>query len=97
MQTEYHKEVGQLAFRLEGDMWNAYYSSQDLCKPPRLIGSVHMAVVLVNEAFKIAFMDYMKTAVITLLEFSRENDIEWPIPAAPEPEPAPAAETEFRP
>lgn len=56
------QQVGRVAFRHEGDYWNAYYALPDTMDGALLIASIHMGAVSGgdNEFRKIAFMELAK-------------------------------------
>ena len=51
---------GRLAFRVEGDNWNAYFAKVDTMEGAIFMGSIPMAFVIDKPERKQAFMDLMK-------------------------------------
>lgn len=80
------KQVGRLAFRVEGDMWNAYYALPTTMDGALFLGSIRM--VFVHDADrKAAFMDMMRQAVSEILKGETGFSPIWPGPVvAPEHE-----------
>lgn len=61
-------QIGRLAMREEGDLWNAYYALPDTMKDPILLGSIKLRFVQNNENMKNWFMDLMRESVGDLIE-----------------------------
>lgn len=60
-------QVGRLAFRHEGRMWNAYFADTDSMKDAILIGSIAMRLVEDETRMK-AFMDLMNECFCDICE-----------------------------
>lgn len=56
------QQIGRVAFRHEGDYWNAYYALPDTMEGALLLASIHMGAVSgsENEMRKKAFIDMAK-------------------------------------
>lgn len=61
-------QVGRLALRHEGDLWNAYYALPDTMEKPIFLGSIRMGAVTTSPARKQAFMDLMRDVVSDIIE-----------------------------
>lgn len=61
------KEMGRVAFREEGDKWNAYYAMPDTMKGSLYLGALNIDLAR-NPALKHAFMDLMRHVVSVMLE-----------------------------
>jgi hypothetical protein len=61
-------QVGRLAMRHEGEMWNAYYALPDSMKEPIFLGSIRMGAVVGNAERKTAFMHMMRDIVSDIIE-----------------------------
>lgn len=57
--TDKSTQVGRIAFREEGDYWNAYFAAQDSMQDAVLLGSLRMNAAHVPE-LKQQFIDLMK-------------------------------------
>lgn len=57
----------RLAFRIEGDYWNAYLAKPDTMEDAKLVGSVVYAAAL-HPAIKDAFMAMMRKVVETFVD-----------------------------
>ncbi len=81
-------EIGRLAFRDEGAMWNAYWvESQTSMDGAVLLGSVQMAPVKASPWAKEAFMVAMRAAFDAVVEGALGERPEWGAPrTAPESE-----------
>lgn len=62
------QEVGRLALRVEGRMWNAYYALPNTMDGAIHLGGIAMAAVEENMARKGAFMDLMRDFVADIIE-----------------------------
>lgn len=62
-----HQQIGRLAMREEGDLWNAYYAMPDTMKDAIFLGSIKMRFVAI-EGRKNTFMNLMREAVADLIE-----------------------------
>jgi hypothetical protein len=69
------KEIGRLAFRQEGDNWNAYYALSDTMKDALYLGTIRIGAIEGRPERKTAFMDLMRDVVADILE---ENTGERP-------------------
>lgn len=80
------KMMGRLAFRHEGNMWNAYYALPDTMDGALLLGSIAMAGV--ESAWrKQAFMDLMRSFVQDIYLEKIGAEVDWKAPeTAPEHE-----------
>lgn len=77
-----YKEVGRLAFRIEGNNWTAYWALPDTLKDAVFLGAISMALVR-NPARKDAFQALMHETVSDLMEQmygERPNTITRPAP-----------------
>lgn len=62
-----HQQIGRLAMREEGDLWNAYYAMPDSMKDAIFLGSIKLRFIQ-NETMKKLFMDLMRESVGDLIE-----------------------------
>ena len=85
--------IGRLAFRVEGEMWNAYYALPDTMKDAIWIGSIAMRFVEECGERKRTFMLLMREAVSDIIEEKTGCRPEWP---EPEGHVAPVSETSGR-
>jgi len=80
------KEVGRVAFREEGNKWNAYYAMPHTMEGAMYLGSLSMDLAR-NPAIKESFMGLMRYVVGTLLEHVVGEKPTWKEPVdAPEHE-----------
>ncbi len=80
-------EVGRLAFREEGDYWNAYFADKDTMVGAILLGSIRMSVVLKYKLLKEQFMALMKQAFDEVAQEATGHKPSWKKPqTAPEHE-----------
>lgn len=81
-------KIGRLAFRQEGNWWNAYYAlRQDSLDGAVQLGSLAMTVAATNPKAKQAFMDTMRIVVSGVIEDATGISPEWGgAHAAPESE-----------
>jgi hypothetical protein len=81
-----NKQVGRLAFRVEGDWWVSYYALPETMDGALELGRVRMAVV--REPFqKDLFMTLMRAAVSDILVDQHGVRPIWPEPhGRPAPE-----------
>lgn len=86
MKKTKHVQVGRLAFRVEGDRWNAYYALPDTMDDAILLGHILLHLVD-NPEVKSAFMDTMRAVMTALLK-----DITGTAPTWNDPERAPEHE-----
>lgn len=61
-------QIGRLAMRHEGELWNAYYALPDSMDEPIFLGSIRMGAVADNAERKEAFMHMMRDIVSDLIE-----------------------------
>jgi len=71
------KQIGRLALREEGNMWNAYYAMPDTMVDAIWLGSIAMRFVQKEER-KDAFMELMKQAVADVIEYTHGARPTWP-------------------
>jgi hypothetical protein len=83
------QQIGRLALRHEGKMWNAYYAMPHTMEGAILLGSIAMRFVVATETRKNAFMMLMREAVSDIIEEKTGARPTWP---KPEGEPAPESE-----
>jgi hypothetical protein len=62
-----HQQLGRLALREEGDLWNAYYALPDSMKDAIFLGSIKLRFTQ-SAAIRQMFMDVMREAVADLIE-----------------------------
>ncbi len=86
------KNIGRLAFRHEGDYWNAYYAVADSMNDAVPLAGIRFAIVHDYPARKAEFMNLMREVVGDLIEKQCGVRPIWPIP----PQPAPEHEREDR-
>lgn len=77
-------QKGRLAFRHEGNLWNAYWALPDSMAGAVLLGSINFN--LLNDRVKTAFMAAIKLAVSDLFQDEWGVRPEWPNPPRPAPE-----------
>jgi hypothetical protein len=80
-------EMGRLAMRHEGNMWNAYYAMSDTMDKAILLGSIKMTLVETPE-MRDAFIAVMKQAITIAAKETLGVEMTWPS----EPKPAPESE-----
>jgi hypothetical protein len=79
-------QVGRLAFRVEGVMWNCYWAFPGTMKGAIYLGSLHMNIAKVPK-YKDAFMKIMKDSLGATLNEAGLGSVEtWNEQAAPEHE-----------
>lgn len=61
-------QVGRVAMRHEGELWNAYYALPDSMSRPIFLGSIRMGAVADNPQRKEAFMNMMRDIVSDIIE-----------------------------
>lgn len=82
------QQIGRLAFRVEGDNWNAYYALPNTMDDALYLGTLRMGVASHPDR-KAAFMDLMRDAVADIIEEKTGHRPEWNKPrSAPEHEKA---------
>jgi hypothetical protein len=79
-------QVGRLALRVEGKVWNAYYAMPSTMEGAVWLGSIAMATVADNPERKEAFMDLMRGIVSEFLNDFYQQSVIWPDPPRPAPE-----------
>ena len=82
------KELGRLALREEGTLWNAYYAMLDTMENAVFLGSIQLRFVADVERKQI-FMTLMTEAVADLIEEVTGERPDWNLP-----QPAPEHERE---
>lgn len=81
------RQIGRIAYRHEGENWNAYYALPDTMKGALYLGSIRMGLITQNDAIKNAFIAVMREAVGELMKQAGLPGAEWREPiAAPEHE-----------
>lgn len=81
------KSVGRLAFRAEGEWWNAYYAQEHTMDNAIFLGSIRMSIVRKNGDIKDAFFNLMQQAVSDGFAEIGFGDVKWNDPhKAPEHE-----------
>ena len=80
------EQVGRVAMRAEGEMWNAYYALPDSMSDAIPLGSIRLASVRDNPARKQAFIEMMREIVGDILEEQTGVRPTWDIKPAPEHE-----------
>lgn len=73
------REVGRIAFRVEGKWWNAYYALPDTLKGSIHLGSILMSVVQNPEA-KEAFISAMRHGIGGTMEELLGTETSWKPP-----------------
>lgn len=68
MMTAAKQEIGRLALRVEGQMWNAYYALSNTMEGAVHLGSIAMVAVRENPERKQAFMGLMQDFVADIIE-----------------------------
>lgn len=84
--SKHENNLGRLAMRVEGTMWNAYYALCNTMEGAILLGGIKLAFVLDNPERKQAFLDIMTSIVADHLETHTGQRPEWDIKDAPEHE-----------
>jgi hypothetical protein len=79
------KKMGRLAFRVEGNLWCAYYALPGTMADAIFLGSIRLQFVEDAER-KLVFMALMKEAVGDLLEEKTGERPQWPEGEQPAPE-----------
>ena len=80
-------EMGRLAFREEGEYWNAYFARQETMDDAILIGSIRMSVALRHRDIKKQFMNLMLATFDEVCQEVVGRKPEWRDPVtAPEHE-----------
>ena len=77
-------EVGRLALRAEGNMWNAYWAMPGTMKDAIWLGSIALAVIEKDKALKERFVSLMRDAVAYVLKDITGKDVQaWDTRVAP--------------
>lgn len=80
------QQIGRLAFRHEGNMWNAYYAEAETMADAKLLGSIAINLVQRPER-KEAFMSLMRDVFADFIEETIGVRPDWGGPqTAPEHE-----------
>jgi len=80
-------QVGRIAFRHEGEMWNAYYAMPETMDDAILLGSIRMAAVADDANRKELFIAVMRSIVSDIIESKVGIKPDWKKPhRAPEHE-----------
>jgi hypothetical protein len=61
------KDVGRLAFRVEGENWNAYYAAPETMEGAVYLGSIRMSLAK-GRKVKQGFMDLMRSAMTVAMK-----------------------------
>lgn len=72
------QQIGRLAMRHEGTMWNAYYAMTDTMEGALPLGSIAMRFIVNNPKRKNAFMKMMQEAVSDLIKQTTGQNATWP-------------------
>ena len=80
-------QIGRVAYRAEGDFWNAYWSEPTDMKEAILLGSIKLNLTQ-DEAIKSGFMELIRSAVDNVIR----NTIPGAAPEWPGPTPGPEHE-----
>lgn len=78
-------QVGRVAFRVEGDNWNAYFAMPDTMQGALYLGTMRYALVWRDDR-KNAFMALMRECVGDLMEETTGHRPVWPSPPQQAPE-----------
>jgi len=81
------RKLGRIAFREEGDRWNAYYALPHSMKGAIPLGSIRINIVRTHPDLKEAFIQLMREVLNHYLQEMLGREPEWGTP-----EPAPEAE-----
>jgi hypothetical protein len=80
------KQIGRLAFRVEGNKWTCYYAMPNTMEGAIWMGSIAMAIVQ-DEGRKGAFITLMREALGDFIEEKMGNRVDsWKTEPAPESE-----------
>jgi len=77
--TDKQHQVGRLAFRVEGNLWVAYYALPNTMNDAIFLGSIQMAIVQ-DFSTKHIFMSLMRDAVSAIIKAQSGHDSDWPEP-----------------
>jgi hypothetical protein len=70
------RQIGRIAFREEGSMWNAYYAMPDTMQDALLVGSIPMAAARIPK-IKAGFMALMRDVVTETLVAAGGPRVAW--------------------
>lgn len=76
------QQIGHLAFREEGENWNAYYALTDTMDGALLLGSIRMAIIIDHPNRRATFMGLMREAVADIIEEKAGVRPTWKEPKA---------------
>ena len=77
----------RIAFREEGNFWNAYMAQPDTMENAKLIGSIAMGAVRKDKKIKEDFMRLMERVMaLAIKETTGEKIKDWVVGLAPESE-----------
>lgn len=79
-------QIGRLALRQEGDLWNAYYAMPNTMEGAIFLGSIRIAAVMRDDARKQAFIDLMREVVGDTIKDTTGVQPQWPDGPQPAPE-----------
>lgn len=86
MDEKTHREVGRVAYRVEGDMWRVYYAQSDTMEGAIELASIRMTIVA-DPKIKAIFMSAMREIMTVVLEETVGATPDWTNPrTAPESE-----------
>jgi hypothetical protein len=81
------KNVGRLAFRVEGNKWTCYYAMSNTMDGAIWMGSIAMGIVQNDKARKDTFITLMREALADFIEEKIGGHVEsWDTKPAPEGE-----------
>ncbi len=78
-------QLGRVAFRVEGENWNAYYALPGTMEGAVYLASIKLTLVETS-ARKSAFMALMRDVVGDMIEQTLGTRPIWPTPPQPAPE-----------
>jgi hypothetical protein len=79
-------QVFRIAFRHEGEFWNAYLARNETMKDAMLVGSIRMGIVAESDAARQAFLMLMNTGVVHFARIKFGVDLLIPTETQPAPE-----------
>lgn len=83
---ELRKQLGRIALRREGEMWNAYFAKVSTMDGAILLGSIRMTALADNEPRKAAFIQLMTDIIGDITNDVVGVDPSWSTSPAPEHE-----------
>jgi len=86
MSSNETQQVGRVAFRREGKLYNAYYALPGTMAGAQFLGSIAMSIVESDPEIHQSFMALMRQVVGNILEAQTGVRPEWPTPPQPAPE-----------